>query len=120
MLLVLVCSTAHADWIRAGSDDMASIYVDPVTRQRKASLVKMWVLVDYQKPRQLGSGSVGSKESHKEFDCKTAQQRALYTATFSGRKGDGKLVDVSTMIEKWMPIIPGSLEAEELKYACQR
>lgn len=72
----LFAMSAHAQWMRVGSDGEVDAYFDSATRIADGAIVKVQVLLDYKEPRQWTDYLVySSMVSAREYDCPGARLR---------------------------------------------
>ncbi len=106
LLLLAGAGSAAAAWERAGAtEDGATIYTDPATRQMAGDVVKMWTLMDYKAPEQDPNGKpYSSVKLMQEFDCKAAKGRTRYYSLHSGQMGAGQIVGSELRVDgEWLP-----------------
>ena len=111
MLLAVVSSSAMAEWLVAGSNDKATIYVDQPSIHKSSSVVKMRTLFDFK----IASNGLISLIMKDEYDCKKKQCRGSLDY-YSGRMGTGK--KTSNAIGKWKPVVPHTFGDAQWKFAC--
>mgnify|MGYP006292350013 CR=1 FL=1 len=92
-LSLLFCLPVHAQWARAGMMEGRTYYVDLDTAQRDASLVTLWVLVDFSEPARTTRGrSYLSKKAKLEVDCSQRMMRQLQDTWHPEHMGAGEPV----------------------------
>ena len=56
-----------------------------------------------------------------QFDCKAERERVLYAVTYSNTMGNGNaLWTENSPNAEWPPIVPGSIIAGVLRWACAK
>jgi hypothetical protein len=137
MLLLLVSSSAMAEWVEVTavrsqeSPEIQTAYTDPATIHKSGNLVKMLVLVDHQSGLSKGVESkldtiffrskgdiTKSWKVEDEFDCKDNRLRMRSYIAYSEHMGSGEIVPNDVVTNQWEPVIPGSIGEALWKYAC--
>src|SRR4051794_1908329 len=97
-LLLLVVTSAKAEWISIGKNDSTVMYVDPTTIRKAGGKARIWSLFDFKAAESLGSQSYMSSKSQEEFDCEQETVRTTYLSLHSGRMGSGelKVIEITT------------------------
>jgi len=119
ILLFLSSSPAYAEWMSLGeSESGTTVYADPATMHREGNLVKMQVLFDFKTIQTKADVSYLSAKAQMEYDCAEQRFEGLTVLYFSGNMGNGKLLDRSSGKNRWLRILPGSLDHALWKLAC--
>ena len=118
MLMLMVTTTASAEWTISGFSDSFIQYVDRATIRRNGNFVKMWNLRDYMAMQTIADVSYFSSKRQLEYDCKEERSRRLAVSFFSGRMGNGNVVLNDNEPDKWGPIQPESIGEALWKVAC--
>jgi hypothetical protein len=120
LLMLLVSSgPAYAEWMSLGeSDSGTTVYADSATMRREGDLVKMSVLFDFKTIQTKADVSYWSAKAQMEYDCAEQRFEGLTVLYFSGKMGNGKLLDRSSGKNRWLRISPGSLDHALWKLAC--
>ena len=83
LLLIVVSSSAMAEWDKVATDvNGDTYYADFDTIRKSGNMVKMWVMEDLRFAEELDVLSARHKE---EFDCNKKQYRRLFTSLPQGR-----------------------------------
>src|ERR1700675_4391658 len=93
ILLVIVSSSAAAEWVLAGRNVATTLYTDPATVRKAGNMVKMWELIDLKTAQFSTEGRpYMSSTSQSEYDCKEGRTRILYFTLHSENLGRGETV----------------------------
>ncbi|MEE9223111.1 MAG: surface-adhesin E family protein [Nitrosomonadaceae bacterium] len=125
MLLVVVSSSAMADWVyvsehtdNSGFSPSYAVYADPDTIRKLGNKLKVWDLSDNKTAEIfLGKKSM-STSSQKEYNCEEEKMRLLHETAYSKNMGRGEVIKTVNNITEWMPLAPYSIGNDLLKYAC--
>ena len=107
-VLLLISTSAWAEWTRAGDNDNFYAYVDFSTIRKKGNKVKMWHLLEYKTARKVAGTTFLSMMEQYEYDCEEEQSRRLYVSWHSGHMGEGGAIKINSDPMKWEPVPPGS------------
>lgn len=123
LLLLVVSSSAYAEWIYFGTsvikDGSVTAYVDQSTIRKNGGTATMWVLYDAKTPRKVEDFTYMSSMGQDEYDCEKGQSRNLAVLLYSKNLGHGDVVSrSSTPSSTWDPAPPDSMAGHLLKYAC--
>ena len=120
VVLLLVSTSAWAEWTLVSASDKSDIYTDTATIRKRGNKVKMWTLTDYKSPQPVRNGEpILSIKSQYEFDCDEEQVRTVFLMIHAGHMGTGETVHSASPPEKWRPVPPGSVAAKLWKIACE-
>ncbi len=123
-LLFLGGAPAYAEWVAVEKDyllpGIQTVYVDPASIRKEASLVTMWQLTDYQwmqgNPR--GPTRFMSTKTHKQFDCAQRRLRLLAFTEFSHGMGIGIPTGGYVDKDNWLPVEPESINQALWEVVC--
>jgi hypothetical protein len=122
-MLLLVCNSALAKWLKVNEDDRSTTYIDTPTKHKSDNKVIVWILSDKKISgyRTLQNIPFMSSKTEHEIDCGVEQSRILFYADYSENMGKGKNVkEVNEPNATWSPISPDGLERVWLKIACNK
>ena len=125
LALTIVSGSAIAKWEEVTSNDLATFYAEPSSIRRNGAMVKMWGLMDLNKPEiprppGVGKAFLSSKTQH-EYDCKEERARILGFTRFDGNMGNGSAVEsVYGVAGEWEPVMPESILEDLWKIACKK
>jgi hypothetical protein len=121
-LLAVVSSSAAAGWIEAVSDERSTIYVDPATIRSDGNLVRIGALYDLNTPviKETNGKPYASQKVQSEFDCKEKLWRMLEYSWYTGKMGEGQMVENFAESYKLKPIRSGSAAEIMWKLACAK
>ena len=118
LLLIVVSSSAMAEWVEIGEDkeETYTVYADPDTILKTGNIVKMWSLLDYRMDKDNGVTSVRGKGEH---DCKEKKSRIPFVVSYSEHMGGGETVETHIEPEpSWQQPPAGSVAEAVLEFAC--
>ena len=118
-LLAVVSSSAMAEWVKVGSNETDTLYVDPSTLRFSDNTSRMWAMNDFKVTQQLHEREpFKSEKVEYEYDCKLAQSRLLYFTSHTESMAEGEVVDFNVVPGDWAPVSPNSRLEELWKIAC--
>ncbi len=117
LMLVLISTSAMAEWVEVGSNEKFTAYADPATIQKTNNIVRMWVLIDYKTVQTNASKPYMSKLGVRQYDCKAKQNLATIKTLHSKNMGVGKHVGIIGS-RPWLPVSPGTTTELFWKLAC--
>jgi hypothetical protein len=120
VLLAVVSSSAAAEWIKLGSNEDSTFYVDAATILRKGKVATMWSLIDYRQSRTIGNAQYMSLTALGEYDCEKEQQRVVSGSRQTEKMGRGESVSKLSEPTEWSFAASGSTGEALWKFACGR
>ena len=91
VLLLLLCTSAWADWTAVGVGDQFNTYADLATIRKQGNTVTMWSLFDFR-TSQAGVGyEFLSQKAQDEYDCDGQRSRTLSFSSHSGNMAAARL-----------------------------
>ena len=111
---------AQAKWVMLHEDDRFSYYVDINSVKKNNQFARAWTLIEYKTPRQNGYFLTKSLVSLEEYDCKEDKTRTLSQTQYTGSMGQGEKLSVDLSNEKWVYIIPNSINDSMEKFTCKK
>jgi hypothetical protein len=119
-LAALSCNSA-AEWVIVKDNEEYIAYADPATISRQGNLVQMSDLIDLKTPAPSPHGNQhASTTAHSEFDCEDPRIRTISFFLYSGRMGNGDLVETAAVSNGWLPVAPGTLLDALRRFACSQ
>lgn len=119
VLAALSSGVTAADWVTVNDTDDYIAYADPASILRTGSHVRMWDLIDLKYPQSSPIGDrYSSSKANSEFDCEGERVRTLHFSLHAGRMGDGDIVQIAAVSNKWLPVTHGSLLKILWQFAC--
>ena len=119
LLLAAASSSAMAEWVKVGSNETDTLYVDPSTIRWNDDTAKMWAMNDFKVTQRLDERQpFKSEKVEYEYDCKLAQSRLLYFTSHTESMAEGEVVDFNVVPGDWAPVSPNSGLEELWKIAC--
>lgn len=124
VVLMIVCSSAWAEWELADLNDEFFQFVDKSSIRKDRNIVKMWSMKDYLSVQTNSSGSRYQSSTLLVFyDCKSETSAIVTIIQYSGSMGKGSAVWIGNSSEReleWLPISPQSVGQVQWKIACGR
>jgi hypothetical protein len=122
MLLAVVSSSAAAAWVKVVKLEAGSLYVDPATIRSDGNLVRIGALYDLNTPviKETNGKPYASQKVQSEFDCKEKLWRMLEYSWYTGKMGEGQMVENFAESYKLKPIRSGSAAEIMWKLACAK
>ena len=120
ILFVAVIMPAQADWEAIEKTDSGTTrYVDWNTLRSSGrdSIRRIWLLVDMQRPNNVGTLSYRSVE---EMDCKKEKIRILQATYFTGPMATGEVTSERSVPSEARYVVPGSVGETILMEVCKR
>ena len=124
-LLLLLCSSAWADWNFIGKTAEFNMYADPLGIQRSGAIARVWVMGDYKvaqsqrfPPPLLWVNYLSIKEL-KEFDCTKGLHRTLRTQIFAANIAKGDPVYVFDSGASFAPVANTPLDLAQFRFGCE-
>ena len=115
-LLLLVATSARAEWVKVGEDDGSVVYVDPATLDKTGNMRRAWTLTNFKLAR---ADNVASLRTLNDFNCKEGRRRTVFLVTYAGPMATGKVLDsgkpLVDLFENVYPYSPGGWQFE---YVC--
>jgi len=121
LLLVVVSQSAMAEFIEFKKLDVATIYIDKSSINKKGNTAKMWIMIDYKEPQSDKVGkSVLSDKVQYQFDCKEKRFQIIASSAHAGHKGTGETVSVNPDPPVLTPVAPGTLDESFWEMTCTK
>ena len=122
MFLVLNSGPAYAEWVLVSVVDQAgvTIYVDPATIHRQGDRVEVLELIDYRTIQTVAGTAFLSARVLREYDCAGDRHRTLALTKLSGNMATGRVIFITSEVQKWEPGDPGSIGKRLLRIACDK
>jgi hypothetical protein len=110
-----------AEWTAIAGNSHFTTYIDTDSRQIQGDRVTIWYMLDYSSiQKRDGSNQMfNSSVIQGDFNCKKQYKRQLDVILYSENLARGSVVHaVRNINEKYISIIPGSIDAGLIKWAC--
>jgi hypothetical protein len=120
LLLAMVSGSAAAEWSKFWVDNTGSQYFDSASIRRTGSIVKMWVLNDFNKAQAVSAKQFISQKVQWEIDCKDERMRIVFLSNHAENMGGGVTVYSDSDAFNWVPVSPESMRAILWRVACGR
>jgi hypothetical protein len=119
VLLAVASSSAMAEWVSIGENDVFTAYANSTAIQRAGDRVEMAIMIDYNAPHKVDTGKpFKSIVVRNEYDCKKKQYQQLSLAAFSERMGAGETIYSDSSFRQSSRIVPDTIEEKFFNYAC--
>ena len=120
-VLLVLGTSAWAEWTRVDRNEDADVYVDLSTIGRQGNIVRMWVLFDYATAQQWSDYlTYWSRKTQKEYDCDREHQRTLDSFLHSTHMASVESNYTVPSGTSWGPVPPDSIDAALWKFACKK
>lgn len=116
----LIHNSAAAAWSVVQDELLFKQYIDLDSAQRNGKFVRVWSLVDYERPIGPEGAKYNSTKLLFEFDCTDRRLRTLVTRNYSFRMGSGINLSGPDRAESWEHIEPDSEVLAYWKLACKK
>jgi len=115
-LVLLVTSSAWADWVPVAGNATAEVYVDLTSVRKDGNLRKVWKLMNFKQRDKFGYMSYRSRG---EYDCKEERYRFLAIIAHTNAMGEGGVgYNEPFPPSPWREIAPGNSDEDILKLVC--
>lgn len=119
MVLVMMSSSAMAEWIEIMRSTTRTDYVDLSSIRKVGNKAKIWALIDYSTPRLINNSVNLSMAYLVEVDCNEDVSRGLEMLFYPKNMGAGELTNSFDIDNsKWTPNVPGTVGELQFKIAC--
>ena len=113
--LILLGSSAHADWAKMGETDEGSFYIEPASVLRDGHLRQVWELTDL---KQRDEGGELSRRTRVQYDCKLSRTQVLSISTYWEPMAAGKTLLSVAREGLWKEVPPATAYAAAFKLLC--
>lgn len=114
--LLLVTSSAWAEWVALSTTKDTTNYIDPTTIRKDGNLRKVWEITDYKQRNKDGGMSTRQRA---EYDCKSERRKVLSISGHTEPLAGGKeLFNKQDVHDDWMDLPPNSAGEATLKRVC--
>ena len=119
MLLALVVSQAHAEWVPVSQGNDRTMYVDMSSVRSSGRIKVAWSLIDHSVIQKEAGDSYLSSKGQWEVDCAGRVTRQTFHSIHSGHMGDGSTVWSGPLNRDFQPVSPGSLGEAFVMMVCR-
>jgi len=100
MALLMLASTGFAKWEGGylSNDGKMTLYFDNETIQVNYPLFRSWSLMDFKDPI---ANNMLSAKILTEYDCDEKKRRVVHVISYSGNKGEGKILSQASSNQAW-------------------
>lgn len=122
LTLLLFCSASMAQWVKAGTIDGVTVYMEPTRIDRSVTPTRVWALSDLATEQHTARGrGYLSQKAEMEIDCLAAKLRVLRVNWYAGRMGAGESVFYTEPSDSAPTrVVPGSQSELIWRFACSR
>ena len=103
--LMMLASSAWAEWVMYDEKKEVTLYFDPATIRKDGNLRRVWELQDLRKRGRVGEMS---RRMRIEYDCKQERSRFLGISGHSKSMADGEILETGGEDNVWQAIPPGT------------
>ncbi|EAV46583.1 MAG: hypothetical protein HN470_01995 [Nitrosomonadales bacterium] len=113
MALLMLASTGFAKWEGGylSNDGKMTLYFDNETIQVNYPLFRSWSLMDFKDPI---ANNMLSAKILTEYDCDEEKRRVVHVISYSGNKGEGKILSQASSNQAWDVISDEASSAYDL------
>ena len=119
LLLTSSISYAQQNWQVIGTTDSAIAYLDFNTIKKIDKNLRVWTLYDFRQESLNGYFRINSYTDYSEFDCSQDRLRVLQQTMYSGKMASGTTKNIDTNTDKWLYVVPNTMNEEILKIVCK-
>ena len=119
-ILIFSSSICYSmDWVHLSETYKGTYYVNYDNIKRSEDITLMIHMIDYPRKQVSANGlPFYSELITQEYRCDEPQIRLLQHNTYSGRKGEGKIVYPRSWHSSWTPVVAGTLKETLWRIAC--
>lgn len=113
--LILLASSAQADWAKMGETDEGSFYIDTASVLRDGHVRQVWELTDL---KQRDEGGELSRRTRVQYDCKRGRTQVLSISTHWEPMAAGATLLSVAREGLWKEVPPKTAYAAAFKLLC--
>ena len=113
--LILLASSAQADWAKMGETDEGSFYIDTASVLRDGHVRQVWELTDL---KQRDEGGEMSRRIRVQYDCQRGRTQVLSISTHSEPMAAGATLLSVAREGLWKEVPPETAYAAAFKLLC--
>ena len=113
--LILLASSAQADWAKMGETDEGSFYIDTASVLRDGHVRQVWELTDL---KQRDEGGEMSRRTRVQYDCKRGRTQVLSISTHWEPMAAGATLLSVAREGLWKEVPPETAYAAAFKLLC--
>ena len=117
LCLMMLASSAWAEWVLYGETNTATLYFDPATIRKDGNMRRVWQLHDL---KTLNEEGVMSRRFRSEYDCKNESWRIISRSNHSERMATGETLYSNSSAGDWSDIPPNTISATILNIICTK
>ncbi len=112
---LMFAGAVHAEWIERASSDEKTLFVDYDTINIVRGNPRLWFMFEFSSTNTNGSKS---QKTLYEADCIEGRLRVLSGRSYSGSKGEGKVISSLDSPSSWVYPVPGTFHELVSKDLC--
>ena len=119
--LLVTSINVMAEWTAVAGNSHFTTYIDTDSRKIQGGRVTIWYMFDYSSIQKRDGTNQMFKSAviQGDFNCYKQNKRQLDVILYSENLAEGSVVHAARNInEKYISIIPGSIDAGLIKWAC--
>ncbi len=113
--LILLASSAQADWVKMGETDEGSFYIDTASVLLDGHVRQVWELTDL---KQRDEGGELSRRTRVQYDCQRGRTQVLSISTHWEPMAAGATLLAVAREGLWKEVPPGTAYAAAFKLLC--
>ncbi len=115
--LMMLASSAWAEWVFHSETSRANFYYDPATIRKDGNMRRVWELQDIRE--RIKSGAISIRLRY-EYDCKLERSRILGISGHSEPMAGGTVLSTEGEQTQWDAIAPGTPAEFMLNLLCAK
>jgi hypothetical protein len=119
LAIIGMSSSAMADWIALGGNDVQDNYIDSSNIYRSGSIVSATSLYDFKRPREFNGNDVRSSLVRYKFDCDRERYTPIESISYTGNMAGDAIADSWIPRTAWQVVIPATPLGNIFQYACR-
>ncbi len=120
LCLSLVATVASAEWVLVTrTADGNKHFADPSTKRRVGTIVRIWEISDYGKPRSAGGDVYLSDRNYWQYDCVERTRQYLQATVFAGKMATGEMVFSFNLPGNKEFVAPNTVAEHLFNFACK-
>ena len=116
----LGATVASAEWVLLENNESGDrFYVDPASKRRTGTVVRIWVAVNYSSPKVWNGKAYYSSRIYYQYDCAERTSQGLQVSGFAGKMLTGDVIGSDTQPGNKSFIAPDTAGQTLFHFACQ-
>ena len=115
--LMMLASSAWAEWVFYSETDTSTFYYDPATIKKDGHIRRVWELNNLRKRHKDGEMS---RRYRTEYDCKQERMKFLGLSEHSEPMAGGEVLKTLGEDKEWRAVPPGTPVEITFKIVCAK